>query len=80
VICTVSPATPSDVVVRDTDLGPAGERAAHDLSRLRGTTPAGLRRRLAGDLDRIVLTAMQKDVALRYGSVPELLHDLTRLD
>jgi serine/threonine-protein kinase len=36
------------------------------------------RRRLAGDLDNIVLAALRKDPARRYGSAAELAEDLTR--
>jgi tetratricopeptide (TPR) repeat protein/tRNA A-37 threonylcarbamoyl transferase component Bud32 len=46
--------------------------------RARGTTPARLARRLAGDLDNIVLTALRKDPRERYGSVQELADDLER--
>ena len=44
----------------------------------RGTTPERLRRRLAGDLDRIVLKALRRDPAERYASAAELLADLRR--
>ena len=71
VIWEVSPAPPSDIVVQPT--------SGDDVSRLRGTDPAGLRRRLQGELDRIVLTALRKDAALRYASAAELLADLDRL-
>ncbi len=42
--------------------------------------PAGrqLRRRLAGDLDNIVLMALRKEPARRYGSVEQLSEDLRR--
>jgi non-specific serine/threonine protein kinase/serine/threonine-protein kinase len=39
---------------------------------------ASLRRRLAGDLDNIVLKAMARDVARRYASVEQLADDVTR--
>jgi Tol biopolymer transport system component/serine/threonine protein kinase len=45
---------------------------------VRGTDRDRLRRRLAGDLDRIVLMALQKEPARRYPSVGVLLEDLDR--
>ena len=39
---------------------------------------AGLARRLRGDLDTIVLKALQKNPARRYGSVEQLAEDVTR--
>ena len=42
------------------------------------TLPARTRRRLAGDLDSIVLAALQKDESLRYGSAEQLSEDLRR--
>lgn len=44
----------------------------------RGFTQDGLRRRLRGDLDAIVLTALRADAAARYPSVEFLLEDLRR--
>jgi len=40
--------------------------------------PSRVRRRLAGDLDNIVMMAMRKDVARRYGSAEQLSEDLRR--
>jgi len=40
--------------------------------------PTGLRRELAGDLDRIVMMAMDKDPARRYSSGQQLEEDLRR--
>jgi serine/threonine-protein kinase len=45
---------------------------------VQGTDRAALRRRLAGDLDSIVLQALRKDPARRYPSVEALLDDLER--
>jgi eukaryotic-like serine/threonine-protein kinase len=45
---------------------------------VRNTDRASLRRRLAGDLDSIVLRALRKDPARRYPSVEALLDDLER--
>jgi tetratricopeptide (TPR) repeat protein len=40
--------------------------------------PSRTRRRLAGDLDNIVMMAMRKDVARRYGSAEQLSEDIRR--
>ncbi len=42
------------------------------------TLPARMRRRLAGDLDNIVLMALRKDVTRRYGSAEQLSEDIRR--
>ena len=49
------------------------------VSDKRNTTPTGLRRELRGELEWIVLKALERDRTLRYGSVFELGEDLTRL-
>ncbi|HEX9942133.1 MAG TPA: serine/threonine-protein kinase [Thermoanaerobaculia bacterium] len=72
------PERPSLAVMRrDEDAGEASGAAA-----ARGPAPAGdrgrLRRQLAGDLDNIVLKALQKDPRRRYGSVEQLSEDLRR--
>ena len=47
-------------------------------SRQRGATPNEVRRRLAGDLDWIVMQAMAKEREERYGSAAELAADVER--
>jgi tetratricopeptide (TPR) repeat protein len=42
------------------------------------TLPSRTRRRLAGDLDNIVLMALRKDVSRRYGSAEQLSEDIRR--
>ena len=44
----------------------------------RGSTPEKLRRTLAGDLEWIILKALQKDPSRRYASVEQLTEDLRR--
>jgi serine/threonine protein kinase/tetratricopeptide (TPR) repeat protein len=54
---------------------------AETLARIaasRRTTSERLRRQLAGDLDNIVLKAMQKEPARRYGSIEQFADDLQR--
>jgi serine/threonine protein kinase/effector-binding domain-containing protein len=76
------PLPPSRAVSRDSptaDRPGAGAPAAPlEIARRRGTTPAELRRRLRGDLDSIVLKALQPDPARRYRTVEALAEDLDR--
>jgi len=51
---------------------------AEEVSRVRGSDPRTLRRRLAGDLETIVAMALRKKPEQRYGSVEELSDDLRR--
>ncbi len=69
VVTQVEPAPPSAV---------ARTTAAEPAARQRGLTTARLRRRLSGDLDVVVLKALEKDPARRYGSVEQLAQDLRR--
>ncbi len=69
VVTQEEPPAPSAEVSR----APSDEAASR-----RGTTPARLRRRLAGDLDYVTLKALEKDPSRRYGSVDQLAHDLRR--
>ncbi|MCG6925745.1 MAG: serine/threonine-protein kinase [Acidobacteria bacterium] len=57
-----------------------GERGEKSLSAAvsRGTEPVGLARALRGDLDWIVMKALEKDRARRYDSVGELSADVGR--
>ena len=54
-----------------------GERV-RTIAAERAVSPAHLRRRLAGDLDWIVLKAIAKNRENRYGSISELASDLER--
>lgn len=49
-----------------------------DRARARGSVVARLVRRLRGDLDTIVLTALQKDAGRRYGTAEQLEADVRR--
>jgi len=48
------------------------------ISKSRNSTPDRLRRRLRGDLDNIVLTALRKDPQRRYASVEQFSEDISR--
>ncbi len=69
-ICEETPPPPS-IVVQAREDGPA-------IARLRGVSPARLRRELAGDLDNIVLMAMRKEAERRYSSVEQFAADIQR--
>lgn len=65
------PPTPSH---RITELGEGAVQCAEN----RGTDPGSLRRQLRGDLDWILLRALEKDRNRRYGMPVELAADLRR--
>ncbi len=69
VICTQEPEKPSTAVSRE-EAGPAAE--------FRGDRPEQLRKRLRGDLDNVVLKALDKDVHRRYSSVDQFDEDIRR--
>jgi eukaryotic-like serine/threonine-protein kinase len=51
---------------------------AEELARRRHTQPNALRRQLEGDLDAIILKALEKDRSRRYGTPSELAADIQR--
>ncbi len=54
------------------------ELRARAIARARRTEASALARRLSGDLDAIVLKALERDRSRRYGSASELAADLRR--
>ncbi|MFQ5462295.1 MAG: tetratricopeptide repeat protein [Phycisphaerae bacterium] len=82
VICEVDPDLPSTVVRQTREIengdGAAVRITPASVSSLRGTQPEKLYRRLKGDLDTIVLTAMQKNPDRRYTSVEQFADDINR--
>ena len=66
-VCNTIPADPSEMVERRKTLPPSG---LGDIG--------ALKRRLRGDIDRIVMTAMRVDPADRYASALGLAQDLER--
>ena len=81
-ICEQDPESPSTAVDRvETEKranGPTVTVTAEDVSRTREHPPERLRRRLRGDLDNIVLKALQKDPRRRYKRVADLSEDIQR--
>ncbi len=82
VICEREPEKPSVVIIPKEDLSKPGidadDKALVAAKRVRARKLAKLKRRLSGDLDNIVLKAMRKEPARRYGSVEQLAEDLCR--
>jgi serine/threonine protein kinase/Tfp pilus assembly protein PilF len=68
----------TDPPAPSTRVSSLGRDGSSEVARRRGDTPAGIRRRLAGDLDWIALKALARDRELRYGSPAELAADIER--
>jgi serine/threonine protein kinase/tetratricopeptide (TPR) repeat protein len=79
-ICEQDPESPSTAIDRvESEKLPDGTtatRTAEDIGRTREAGPAKLRRNLRGDLDNILLKALQKDAKRRYAKVEEFEHDI----
>lgn len=66
------------LVTRDPASGERRELPAAEVARLRATTVRGLRRALAGDLETVLLKALELEPARRYPSVESLAEDVRR--
>jgi serine/threonine protein kinase len=81
-ICEQEPETPSTVISRvETDTSSEGRpitTTPESVSQTREGQPDRLRRRLRGDLDNIVLKALQKEPQRRYDSVEDFSQDIGR--
>src|SRR5215469_9398724 len=79
-------ANPADLfrMIREEEAIPMAARigamgdAAGQVAEVRRTDPAGLRRLLSGDLNWVVLKALEKDRRLRYQAASELAADIRR--
>jgi serine/threonine protein kinase len=70
VICEEAPTRPSTAVTQDV--------TPDALSRARETTPGELKRELSGDIDSMLLKALEKEPRNRYPSAEEFEKDLSR--
>jgi len=84
-VCEEEPLAPSVAIATEREAAPdrrgeadGGNRRAEiaDVARRRGLEPAGLQRRLRGDLDNIVLKALRKEPQRRYASVEQFSEDI----
>jgi serine/threonine protein kinase len=82
VVQEVEPAAPSTAITQSEQITTAsGETKVltpEDLARVRESTVDRLRRRLRGDLDNIVMMALQKTPKRRYASASEFSADIQR--
>ena len=85
VICEVDPEKPSTAISRVEEIEPDEEAAGGTttitpemVSRVREGRPDRLRKRLAGDIDNIVLMAMRKEPQRRYASAEQFAEDIRR--
>ncbi len=75
-ICEEEPPWPSTVAGRATTVH--SDSTTTTPTTPGGEPPARVRRRLEGDLDNIVATALRKEPARRYGSVAQFSEDIRR--
>jgi len=82
VISEVEPERPSVVIDRTAAItghdGKPRQLTPEEVSQVRDGRPAALRRNLAGDIDNIVLKALRKEPARRYGSAEQFSEDINR--
>ena len=78
VICNQTAPLPSDLMLVRSGTSDADRTRIANIAEARQTTPARLRRELAGDLDNIVMKALRKEPARRYTSADEMATDLKR--
>jgi serine/threonine protein kinase len=78
-ICVSDPQRPSAAVRRSAEVGPVdGQSPMPAIATARGLTPERLHKRLAGDIDSIIMRALRKEPQHRYGSVEQLTADIRR--
>ncbi len=77
-ICETDPMRPSTAISGTEQNQSQSPTSARSIRSKREDSPAKLRKRLAGDLDNIVLMALRKDAAHRYPSVEQFSEDICR--
>jgi eukaryotic-like serine/threonine-protein kinase len=76
-VCETEPRAPSRALLQEIPPRPSRDAAAV-VAAQRAATPGQLRKALAGDLDSIVLRALQKEHTQRYGTAEALARDVRR--
>jgi len=80
VVCEVEPDRPSTAVTRAEEVttsdGSTRTLTAEQLAKTREGAPGKLKRRLAGDLDNVILMAMRKSPRRRYSSAEQFAQDI----
>ena len=80
-VCETDPGRPSTAVLKPQAVRTGDQVkqvAPEEISSSREVSPVKLQRRLAGDLDNIVLMALRKEPARRYPSVEQFGEDIRR--
>jgi len=81
VITTEIPPSPSRICKNKT-LNASNKNSENEspesIGKVRGVSPEKLRRQLEGDLDNIILKALQKDPERRYSSIEQFSEDIKR--
>jgi serine/threonine protein kinase/TolA-binding protein len=78
-ICITDPLRPSAAVKRARESGPLeGQSEILAVAAARKLTPEKLQKRLAGDIDSIVMRALRKEPQHRYNSIEQLASDVRR--
>ena len=72
------PIRPSNLVLRTAGAGVDSSLAKNEVASWREDSTQKLHRRLAGDLDEVVLMTLRKEPERRYGSVQQLSEDIAR--
>ena len=82
IVCNKQPPKPSSVVFNgvlpEKDLGESTKASPDEIAARRHSQPRQLARILTGDLDNIVLRALEKEPERRYSSVDDLSADIGR--
>jgi serine/threonine protein kinase len=82
IICESEPLKPSTVITRVEEIttsdGASGQLTPESVSQKRDGKPDTLRKRLAGDIDNIVLKSLRKEPQRRYTSVEQFSEDIRR--
>ncbi|MDH3745348.1 MAG: serine/threonine-protein kinase, partial [Acidobacteriota bacterium] len=83
IVCEAIPERPSTAITsipaeEPQTSGDGSTVTPESIGRARRTVPARLKKRLAGDLDNIVLMALRKEPERRYPSIEQLSEDIRR--